>query len=292
MRAFTFSSLAVCVSMLLGSVSCHMEIKSPAPRKSTFSKYYQSIGDIDYDMNGPLGIFPCKGYKAGPVEYTFNAGDTISVEFPQGNTHSGGHCQFALSYDNDKTFVVLKTIVRNCFLNGLKFDVPLPATAPPSERLTFAWTWINAVGNREYYMNCIDIKIKGGTPGGKVTGPKLLVANLPGYPTIPEMNLGQGDGRELLDQRPTITVGPTDNGSNPDPTTKPSTTTSATTTSAPTTTENPGTGPCNGVGEWKASTAYNGAQKVTYNGHLWQAKWWTQNEIPGKQNVWTDLGTC
>ncbi|ORX94941.1 putative endoglucanase precursor, partial [Basidiobolus meristosporus CBS 931.73] len=178
--------LATVSLCLLGSVSGHMEIKSPAPRKSTFSKYYRSIGDIDYDMNGPLGIFPCKGYKAGYVEYSYNAGDTVQVQFDNGNTHSGGHCQFALSYDNDKTFVVLKTVVRDCFMKGLSFDVPIPATAPPSKRATLAWTWVNAVGNREYYMNCIDITIKGGVPGGTITGPKLMVANLPGYPTIPE----------------------------------------------------------------------------------------------------------
>ncbi|ORX67350.1 putative endoglucanase precursor, partial [Basidiobolus meristosporus CBS 931.73] len=171
---------------ILSSVSGHMEIQSPAPRKSTFSKYYQSIRDIDYDMNGPLGVFPCKGYKPGHVEYTYNAGDTVQVQFAPGNTHDGGHCQFALSYDNDQTFVVLKTVVRDCFKNGLTFDVPIPATAPPSKRATLAWTWVNAEGNREYYMNCVDITINGGVPGGKVTGPKLMVANLPGYPTIPE----------------------------------------------------------------------------------------------------------
>ncbi|ORX65304.1 hypothetical protein K493DRAFT_181714, partial [Basidiobolus meristosporus CBS 931.73] len=59
-------------------------------------------------------------------------------------------------------------------------------------------------------------------------------------------------------------------------------------------TPTPGTGVCSGVDAWKSSQAYNGAQKVTYNGHIWQAKWWTQNDTPGNnsQNVWTDLGAC
>ncbi|ORX85507.1 hypothetical protein K493DRAFT_170589, partial [Basidiobolus meristosporus CBS 931.73] len=53
-------------------------------------------------------------------------------------------------------------------------------------------------------------------------------------------------------------------------------------------------GICGGVADWSAATAYNGAQKVVYKGHLWQAKWWTQNDTPGSnsQNVWTDLGAC
>ncbi|KAK9762631.1 hypothetical protein K7432_011449 [Basidiobolus ranarum] len=67
---------------------------------------------------------------------------------------------------------------------------------------------------------------------------------------------------------------------------------STTATSTPTTT--PGTGICAGVATWSSNVAYNGSQKTTYNGHLWQAKWWTQNDTPGNnsQNVWTDLGAC
>ncbi|KAK9723372.1 Chitinase 2 [Basidiobolus ranarum] len=76
----------------------------------------------------------------------------------------------------------------------------------------------------------------------------------------------------------------------PTTTQKSSTTTTST---SPTNTQTPG-GSCAGVSAWSASTSYNGAQKVSYNGHLWQAKWWTQNDTPGSnsQNVWTDLGVC
>jgi chitinase len=45
---------------------------------------------------------------------------------------------------------------------------------------------------------------------------------------------------------------------------------------------------------WSPTTAYNGGAVVTYNGHSWTAKWWTQGDIPGNngQNVWTDNGPC
>jgi chitinase len=45
---------------------------------------------------------------------------------------------------------------------------------------------------------------------------------------------------------------------------------------------------------WSASTAYNGAATVSYGGHKWTARWWTQGDIPGNnaQAVWTDNGTC
>ncbi len=38
---------------------------------------------------------------------------------------------------------------------------------------------------------------------------------------------------------------------------------------------------------------YTGGQKVTYNGHLWTAKWWTYNSTPGgAAGDWTDNGAC
>jgi chitinase len=45
---------------------------------------------------------------------------------------------------------------------------------------------------------------------------------------------------------------------------------------------------------WSSSTAYTGGQQVSYGGHKWTAKWWTQGDVPGAngQNVWTDNGPC
>jgi chitinase len=65
-------------------------------------------------------------------------------------------------------------------------------------------------------------------------------------------------------------------------------------TTPPTTT--PPTTPttCAGASAWNATTPYSGGAVVSYNGHKWTAKWWTQGDIPGNnaQNVWTDSGTC
>jgi chitinase len=45
---------------------------------------------------------------------------------------------------------------------------------------------------------------------------------------------------------------------------------------------------------WVASQVYVGGNIVSYNGHKWTAKWWTQGDIPGNngQDVWTDNGAC
>lgn len=77
---------------------------------------------------------------------------------------------------------------------------------------------------------------------------------------------------------PTPTPTPTQGGHTPTPT--------------PTPTQGGG-GACAGVAAWNSSIAYVGGNKVTYNGSLWQAKWWTQADVPGgAAGVWTLLGSC
>jgi len=43
---------------------------------------------------------------------------------------------------------------------------------------------------------------------------------------------------------------------------------------------------------WNASTLYSTGTQVGYNGHIWQAKWWTYGDTPGVSNAWSDLGPC
>ncbi|WEH40541.1 chitinase [Streptomyces sp. NBC_01218] len=43
---------------------------------------------------------------------------------------------------------------------------------------------------------------------------------------------------------------------------------------------------------WNSSSVYWGGNSASRNGHNWTAKWWTQNEIPGNTDVWSDAGTC
>lgn len=51
---------------------------------------------------------------------------------------------------------------------------------------------------------------------------------------------------------------------------------------------------------WDSSQIYKGdsalganqGERVHHNEHDWRAKWWTQNQAPGTNNVWVDLGVC
>ncbi len=55
----------------------------------------------------------------------------------------------------------------------------------------------------------------------------------------------------------------------------------------------PPAGPCTAPA-YSGSAVYVGGDEVTYNGHTWKAKWWTQGEAPstGGSGVWQDEGPC
>ena len=84
----------------------------------------------------------------------------------------------------------------------------------------------------------------------------------------------------------TSTAIPTTVGSTATPT--------ATSTPKPTATATPGSGGSNCATAYNNGIAYTNGQVVSYNGHNWQAKWWTQGEAPstGGSGVWTDQGAC
>ncbi|NBU34285.1 hypothetical protein EB118_06980 [bacterium] len=191
---------------LIPLVGSHIMMKSPPSRRSMYSSYYVSNGLVDYNLRSPLNsapfTFPCKGFPKGPS--TQNVIGQVVVTLEGTAIHGGGHCQFGVSFD-DRTFVVLETIVRNCLLTGMSYPIDIPSSIGTGP-VTLFWTWINAIGNREYYMECADIYVSG-SGSGTVSGLELLVVNLPGYPTIGEFGSpGMYDGSDKLSSRKSITV--------------------------------------------------------------------------------------
>ncbi|MBC3989309.1 chitinase C-terminal domain-containing protein [Streptomyces sp. AC563] len=43
---------------------------------------------------------------------------------------------------------------------------------------------------------------------------------------------------------------------------------------------------------WDKTAVYNGGAAVSWKGHNWTAKWWTQGQEPGVDGVWQDKGAC
>jgi chitinase len=52
---------------------------------------------------------------------------------------------------------------------------------------------------------------------------------------------------------------------------------------------------CSGIPAWQSGVAYDGGDRVTYDGALWEAKWWTKGTEPGsggEWGPWTKVGSC
>ncbi|KAG0283622.1 hypothetical protein BGZ96_011976 [Linnemannia gamsii] len=208
---------AAMVALSAMTVQAHVGLSYPCAR------YHPAAGcpappagqSIDYDINAPIGTkdtinMPiCKHTVPYSKRSTFKAGQTIQTKYSVGAAHGGGHCQWALSYDNGKSWVVIKTLIRDCLKNAqgtYTAPVQIPANAP-SGKATFMWLWNNAIGNRELYSNCADIEIQGKN-GGQIKGVAPLIANYgKGSPTIGEFPLAsQPDGSELFNKRKAVTI--------------------------------------------------------------------------------------
>ncbi|KAJ1993723.1 hypothetical protein H4R33_000578 [Dimargaris cristalligena] len=195
-------STALILGALVTSVAGHIFLETPCVRGSTIASCKYPNPDPNY-LSAPIGsggvkAFPLCHYTeayASPVAI-YKAGGSASVKFSStGAAHNGGHCQFSLSYDKGKTFTAIHTIMNSCPTLGGSLSVPIPSNAPSAAMAIFAWTWVNKSGNREFYMNCADVKIEG-KAGGSLSGPKIVIANYPGGVTIGEFLSGTNDGSE------------------------------------------------------------------------------------------------
>eukprot|EP00835_Amoeboradix_gromovi_P006683 NODE_843_length_3758_cov_0.336977.p1 type:complete len:384 gc:universal NODE_843_length_3758_cov_0.336977:1734-583(-) len=197
-------------------VYAHMKMSFPPPRGSVEAGF--TGNDIDYNMASPIDAaqYPCKQVQVSPKKLPITAGSTITAQLAGGAPHGGGICQFALSYDS-KTWISIKDVEGPCMIDSLTYPVTIPSKVPNGDAV-FMWSWINRLGNREYYTNCADIVISGST-GNSFTGPKLLVTNIMGT-TIPEGVGIESVAIPLMDKRPIISfsgtaVSPTPPSSSP-----------------------------------------------------------------------------
>ncbi|KAH7915104.1 glycoside hydrolase family 18 protein [Hygrophoropsis aurantiaca] len=77
------------------------------------------------------------------------------------------------------------------------------------------------------------------------------------------------------------------------PTTTTATTSTSTSSAASTTETVSSTGTCSGIAAWASATVYTAGDQVTYNGDLWTANYWTENDTPGDASgSWADDGAC
>jgi hypothetical protein len=195
-------SKAIAISALAASASGHILMHYPVP----FGKATLNTSPLE------PADFPCKqrqGVYAVDTMNTWNAGQTQNVSFMGTAVHGGGSCQFSITTDpepdENSQWKVIQSVIGGCptALTDVNFDevagvaptdspVPdqFPVTMPadiPEGRYTFAWTWNNKVGNREFYMNCAPIQVGGGSGKASTASaakalsalPDMFVSNLP-----------------------------------------------------------------------------------------------------------------
>lgn len=203
------------------AVSAHLNLISPFPRGSGQDPA-NNYTNIDYTINqsndmtlppfSPTGrAYPCQGKPAGPVKAILNSGQKFSIVVGGQAKHEGGHLQVGLSYDS-VDWISIYDVIRDAHRKGSgpwTFTFTIPSKAPSADAAVLSWNWINASGNREFYTNCVDVKVNG-VKGGVISGPRVLVVNFPGTPRVPEMTIvpASEDGRALFPLRPIITICP------------------------------------------------------------------------------------
>lgn len=189
------------LAALAAGASAHMVLNSPVP----------FAWESEATKQAPLAPsdFPCKqpaGTYAVTSMNTVAAGGSLDVQLKGGATHGGGSCQFSITTDTkptkDSQWKVLHSQIHGCQggpeddnmsndANDTRNPI-IPVKIPeglPAGQYTFAWSWLNKLGNREFYMNCAPLEVTSGSSKRdqasssveSILGqlPDMFVANLP-----------------------------------------------------------------------------------------------------------------
>ncbi|EEH06906.1 conserved hypothetical protein [Histoplasma capsulatum G186AR] len=193
-------------------VYSHMQMLNPLPIRSPLNP--ANSANMDFNYKDPLwkngSNYPCKGYLTDSFKATaeYKAGNEYEMTIDQNiATHGGGSCQISLSYDQGKSFKVIKSIIGGCPI-PLKYKFKIPSNAP-SGKAVFAWTWFNRIGNREMYMNCAYVNVAGGSGDGFDSLPELFKANVA---LQTKCNTEEGSAIVFPDPGSVVELGPDGNG--------------------------------------------------------------------------------
>ncbi|WP_281255199.1 lytic polysaccharide monooxygenase [Luteimicrobium subarcticum] len=247
---------ALTVGVLVApSASAHGWITSPPSRQD-----FCSTGKTSFDC--------------GEIKY-----EPQSVEAPHGSLKCSGGSAFTILDDSSK---------------------PWPRTNTGTT-VTFQWklTAAHATSSWEYF---VDGKLFTTFAGNNKQPPFSFSHTVSGLPTgqhtiLARWNISDTANSFYSCVDLNISSGGTDPGTptaTPTPTVTPTVTPTKTTTPTKTATPTPTTpGTCSAAA-WSSSLAYVGGNTVTYNGSLYQARWWTQGETPSNTawGPWKLLGTC
>ncbi|KAK7967724.1 uncharacterized protein PG986_002001 [Apiospora aurea] len=180
---------------LIAFSNAHMLISNPKPFTTPQLKQNPLSG----------GDFPCQGtpggtFSAGSNMNNFELGSKQTLQWIGTAVHGGGSCQISISYDTNPTpesvWKVIHSIEGGCPARNLNdnrspanaaaidpdtYDYTIPDNIPAG-KATISVSWLNRIGNREFYMYCgaVELTGKGGDKANYEALPDIYVANVPG----------------------------------------------------------------------------------------------------------------
>ncbi|KAE8863171.1 hypothetical protein PTNB73_06378 [Pyrenophora teres f. teres] len=210
-------SQATLLLALASSAAAHMIMEYPVPYgKATLNSSPLAPGD-----------YPCK-QRTGVYDVTemnqWNAGETKTISFIGSAVHGGGSCQFSLTTDpkpsESSQWKVIQSVIGGCPSNvtgnitpanpdghgAATFPVQMPKDIPDGQ-YTFAWTWLNKVGNREFYMNCAPVQVGNGASKASKASTKSVFAALSSLPdmfvaNVPDTSCSTAEGEDFAYPNP------------------------------------------------------------------------------------------
>ncbi|KAL2136936.1 hypothetical protein VTI74DRAFT_97 [Chaetomium olivicolor] len=187
-----FAKSFIAAGGLAALAQAHMLLRIPPPYTSPALQ----SGPLD-----PSGSnYPCQAAAGATFAGTatkMEKGSKQKMGFTGSAVHGGGSCQISITYDNPPTaksvFKVIHSIQGGCPARGVagnagndpnaqakdEYEFTIPEDIPTGNA-TLAWSWLNKIGNREFYMNCAPVDITGseGSQAALAALPDMLIANI------------------------------------------------------------------------------------------------------------------
>lgn len=227
------------------SAQAHVIMNTPTPYgfKTLQTSPLYTAGDYTFPCQGG-GDRADDVFNADGAYNPMTVGQSNVLNFTGSAVHGGGSCQLSVTYeypppaDKSKWKVIHSYIGscpaeaagnldtgltttdgrpdgQHCSMPGASqndcmktFDFKLP-DGIKNGNATLAWTWLNKIGNREFYMNCAPITISGGSDDDTVLDslPELFVANILGECTTEEGVFGYPNPGKYVTYGDAITPG-------------------------------------------------------------------------------------
>ncbi|KAF3022979.1 hypothetical protein E8E14_009874 [Neopestalotiopsis sp. 37M] len=195
------SNVAFVAAGLVAAVNGHMQLSSPQPHTFLANDGQKNPGRPLLEAGTD---FPCRNPDLsfawdGPLN-SYALGSSQQLALIGSAVHGGGSCQLSITYDREPTadsvFKVIHTVQGGCpardtegnlgddasMTDPYTYDYTIPDNIPAGNA-TIAWSWINRVGNREFYMECgvLELTGEGGDQANYDALPDLFVANIDPY---------------------------------------------------------------------------------------------------------------